>query len=316
MIDSRRTTRTTFAQVWAITIVLTGVLTVMFGPYLGAPLRIPDSVWMVIAVAFVAFGIGQMLLEYLRGQTRDDRIDPELARLRYDLAEEVLELQDKIATMTRSLDSIRIEKADVTPEERQAIISAVRTDLATQITDELESRYAAASAEKTFLAHARKTLETTNTRLRDEIAVLTRRGNLNLVIGSITTGFAVGLLSYMVLGAQAKFAGLPDLLAHYIPRVTTVAFIEIFAFFFLKLYRSTLNEMFYQNELTNLALHSVAIESALARGDDVAKRTIIEKLATVDRNASTSPLAKPESREVLTVLEQVAKVAGEAIKAK
>ncbi|MBI5525005.1 MAG: hypothetical protein HY897_01580 [Deltaproteobacteria bacterium] len=43
-------------------------------------------------------------------------------------------------------------------------------------------------------------------------------------------------------------------LSHYVPRITTVTFIEVFAFFFLKLYRASLIEIkFYQNELTSLA---------------------------------------------------------------
>lgn len=63
-------------------------------------------------------------------------------------------------------------------------------------------------------------------------------------------------------------------------------FVEFFAFFFLKLYRTALDEIkFYQNELTNLAMYSVALEGALLKAEGTSLSSTIERLLLTDRNA-------------------------------
>jgi hypothetical protein len=98
-------------------------------------------------------------------------------------------------------------------------------------------------------------LSESRARIGREIAALGRRGNLNLVIGFTTTLFSVVFLAYIVLLAGSVFANLNTLLTHDIPKVTIAVFIEVFAFFFLRLHRSALIDIkYYQMELVALAL--------------------------------------------------------------
>jgi hypothetical protein len=145
--------------------------------------------------------------------------------------------------------------------------------------------------------------------------VITRRGNLNLVIGVITTSIAVTLLAYMVVGAQLQRFDWPSVLSHYLPRITTVIFVEVFAFFFLRLYRNGLLEVkYYQNELTNLTMHALAIETAVANAGPADQTNVISALIAADRNSIRSTSREPgtSQQDVAEILRTVAAALVEA----
>ncbi|MBI5527895.1 MAG: hypothetical protein HY897_16315 [Deltaproteobacteria bacterium] len=111
---------------------------------------------------------------------------------------------------------------------------------------------------------------------------------MNLTIGVITTGFALSLLAYMIFDESTSPDSLAAALSHYVPRITTVTFIEVFAFFFLKLYRASLIEIkFYQNELTCLASLQIALATSRDCPDPCAVRTVLEQLSRRNPNANT-----------------------------
>jgi hypothetical protein len=74
-------------------------------------------------------------------------------------------------------------------------------------------------------------------RLNSEIDKLGRKANVNLVIGSLTTIVALLALGFIVFQTTGSFVSLTDMLYHYIPRLSLIIFIEVFAYFFLRLYK-------------------------------------------------------------------------------
>jgi len=73
--------------------------------------------------------------------------------------------------------------------------------------------------------------------------------------------------------------------AHYIPRLSVIVFAELFAYFFLRLYKSGLADIkYYQNELTNVELKISALKVALAAKDNELLKIVIGELAKVERN--------------------------------
>ncbi|TOL29113.1 hypothetical protein CGH99_25420, partial [Vibrio parahaemolyticus] len=68
-------------------------------------------------------------------------------------------------------------------------------------------------------------------RLMREIDSLTRRGNLNLIIGVLTTLVAVVILASTVLSGEKQLTN-DELISYYLPRITLSLFVEIFSFFF------------------------------------------------------------------------------------
>jgi hypothetical protein len=135
--------------------------------------------------------------------------------------------------------------------------------------------------------------EQTNRRLRQEIADLSRRGNLNLVIGTMITLGATSLLVYLVTRVHSDFQQLKDVLAFYIPRVTTVTLAEIFGYFFLSLYKANLEEIkYYQNELTTVAAQEVAWRASLLTDAPDSKAVVIQQIVKTDRNPVSGSILK------------------------
>jgi len=164
----------------------------------------------------------------------------------------------------------------------------------------------------THVTESRRIFDTTTRRLLSEIGSLTRRGNLNLAIGVFTTAAAIGVLAYMALKAPPKFENLADVLSHYVPRVMTVGFVEVFSFFFLRLYRNGLAEMrYYQDQLTELSRKEAALEAALATEDLETQKKVIHLLAGPSKSAAPEPEGA-SLKEVGEFIERVGKIAIDA----
>lgn len=168
------------------------------------------------------------------------------------------------------------------------------------------------SVPNTHIAETRRIFKETFERLIEEIATLRRRGYVNLVIGVVTTAGAIGWLIYMVVKAPPTFNDIPNVLAHYIPRVTTVVFIEVFAFFFLRLYRNGLVEVrYYQDQLTHLSKLEAAFEASLATNDSETKKQVINHIASTGKPLKEEPDG-PDLQQVGEFIEKLGKVAADA----
>jgi hypothetical protein len=126
--------------------------------------------------------------------------------------------------------------------------------------------------------------EAIKTRLLSEVQALNRRGDINLMIGSVTTLLAAGILGWLVLRGVPSHTDLAELMVrYYVPRISVAIFIEVFSFFFLRLYKSGLADIkYYQNELTNVESRLLALEvAALTNGS---MELILRDLSSTDRN--------------------------------
>jgi hypothetical protein len=122
-------------------------------------------------------------------------------------------------------------------------------------------------------------------RLQDEVQSLTTRGNLNLIIGSITSLAAVTILWILVLNAPSSGLTTGALLGYYLPRLSLALFIEVFSFFFLRLYRTGLADIkYYQNEITTVESRLLALEVAILAAREESIDVILSGLSSLDRN--------------------------------
>jgi hypothetical protein len=140
-----------------------------------------------------------------------------------------------------------------------------------------------------------KTISETKARLSLEIRNQGLRSNLNLVIGMVVTSIGVYLLWDMVsaLGATTILtqAGILDsvfyknMILRLVPRISLVLFIEIFAYFFLRLYKEGLSEIkYFQNELTNVDLKFVALMASNILTLNDAMIDVIKEYGKTERN--------------------------------
>jgi hypothetical protein len=105
--------------------------------------------------------------------------------------------------------------------------------------------------------------DATKNRLQRAIDRLNRRGNVNLFLGIVVALTGLGSLSWFVTHLPG-FASSTSYLASFAPRLSLVAFIGAFAYFFLRLYREALADIKeYETTLVHLELKQLATRVAL-----------------------------------------------------
>jgi hypothetical protein len=204
-------------------------------------------------------------------------------------------LQPKIEELLAKFESIEIQRQTAGPsdgplgnDEQQQLIEMIQQQLERSLSKEfissVEMKYGDKITEELQTESLEKHIQVTQSRLRLEIGSLNRRGIVNLIIGSLTTLVAVGILASSILDNSLPTE--PDkLAAHFLPRITLSIFIEIFSFFFLRLYSSGLNDIkYYQNELTNIESKFIALRRALQMSEVGPLTEILQKLAGTERN--------------------------------
>lgn len=127
----------------------------------------------------------------------------------------------------------------------------------------------------------------TEKRIRLEIGSLNKRANINLIIGGFVALFGIGTLVAFLLTVQDSSSGdgLALLIVRWVARLSLVSLVELFAFFFLKIYKTELLSIqYYQDELTSIESRKIALLFSVIHDcqEDVSKS--IDCLVNIDRN--------------------------------
>jgi hypothetical protein len=213
--------------------------------------------------------------------------------------DKIVELLQETISENRK-NKISLSNIDLSDEERTLVIDSLKNNIASSFSENIFKSIKNDLIDSKQTSNLESEYQESKDRLKDEISALTRRGNLNLIIGGSTTVIAVGILAYVVLTATPETLNTDNFLWHYIPRITVSIFIEVFSFFFLRLYRNSLEDIkYFQNELTNIEARYAALETALILGDKATLKDVIKSLSSIDRN---SRLKKGETTISLEML--------------
>lgn len=112
---------------------------------------------------------------------------------------------------------------------------------------------------------------------------LERKANFNLVYGLFFCITGIGFIFYsMMTYTPTVDENLRNSLIYFIFRITLTILIEIFSYFFLKLYKKNLEDIkYFQNEVTNLESKYLAILYAFEANNGQVKAKVIEKLMEI-----------------------------------
>lgn len=121
-------------------------------------------------------------------------------------------------------------------------------------------------------------------RIKIEIKNLKRRATINLSLG-VSLSIAALLVFFFLVYNEKPDEDYQKVFLHFAPRVGLVVFVELLAYFFLKLYKSTLTSVqYYHNELTNIETRKIAAIVAIKHcKEDIIWQTV-EYLLKVERN--------------------------------
>jgi translation initiation factor 6 (eIF-6) len=223
-----------------------------------------------------------------QSKLRQNALNDEINQLRSETQLALHEIKENIEALHNKFD--HNPTAELIPDElRNDLASEIRAQIERRgsdaILDEIESR----ASDRAFQALSKEVdfsqLTLARERIETEIFDLGRRGNLNLMLGGITS-----LVGLIILGISVYFqtTGKDEtltLLNYFLPRAGLALMIQIFAYFFLSLYRNSLQEIkYFQNEVTNIEAKYAALGAAMRTKDNEIIKTVLTSFSTTERN--------------------------------
>lgn len=224
------------------------------------------------------------------------KLKADLERLRTEAAKSPFVNVSQSSDSTSDIKSLRAEMSelktqlhDVGKEQISALAETLKKEISAEagnsLISDLQKKVTEEVITQTHEREIARNFEETRNRLSLEIAALGRRGNLNLILGIFTTVSGLILLAMFVFTQIEMPKEAVPFAMHFLPRLTLVLFIQIFAYFFLRLYKSSLAEIkYFQNELTNVEQKHVALITAIKYGESVVRNEVISKFASTERN--------------------------------
>lgn len=121
-------------------------------------------------------------------------------------------------------------------------------------------------------------------RINNEIKNLKRRATVNLSWGVVLSSAALLFFFFLIYNEEIG-KNLEQVFLHFVPRLGLVVFVELLAYFFLRLYKTSLVSIqYYHNELTNIETKKIAAIVAIKHCDEAKIWQTVESLLKVERN--------------------------------
>jgi len=240
-----------------------------------------ETLFAITGMFFILFGIGIILYIYLQSgnisfssalikDNNDAYIEKEISKIKFEL----LKLEKYSSIINKSDD----ERKDIS----RIANAALTEDL---IADHISKDFNERILRDNNIENINTDLNNISQHIKVELARIRRSANLNLVIGTLSTLLAMAALTYEVITKNIEFTETVKFLSHYLPRLSIIIFIEIFAFFFLKLYKTNLDDIkFFNNEQTNIDFKIISLKTALYKDDSNLLNISINELVKTERN--------------------------------
>ena len=240
----------------------------------------------IIPIALATTGISLVLYSYLEGKIKfgtntltekDTTVD---------------KLSIKIRDFEKQLNLIYTKKLNqgFSEEKTRNTIQEMINSLSSEsIVTKIETEYGNEIVKQNNYNRITEELQGLERNISMYIARLNRGSSINLVIGGSTTIMAVIILGFFVFESDINYSKTTEVFAHYIPRISIAIFIEVFSFFFLKLYKTNLNDIkYFENERTNLNSKRLALKFAYLTDNKGAISITLKELSKTERNFKLS----------------------------
>ncbi|WP_243976292.1 hypothetical protein [Vibrio natriegens] len=257
---------------------------------------LPDS------LRYGAFGLVIALLAaaafiYLQPE-QSRRYRSEESYIPNDLKEEFLSLKSRnrdFEKQNRELKSkidkiiAQIQKGEggeglFNKEDKDRVLERIQSKLESDALKEYQSQLQAITSDRLKYKNQEELFMQINSRLESEVQNLAKRGNINLILGMSTTLTGLGILGYSVFNAPDLKSTI-ELASHFIPRISLVLLIEVFAYFFLKLYKQSLSEIkYFQNEITNIESKFLGLRLSTESNETECIKSVVSNLISTERN--------------------------------
>ena len=212
-----------------------------------------------ILIIFIQFGI-----DYLSGVSNDHYSN--LAKHR--------ELHSEFLALKHSVELSNVSN-------KKEYFDSIKAELAPELIASLSSFSTKDALLNKFIANKIKSLE----RINSYKLLLNRKANFNLLFGLTFSISGIFFIFYSLNDFDKTRIDFYSTILYFLPRILLTVLIEIFAYFFLSLYKSNLQEIkYFENEMTNLEVKFIALEYAHFLDDNQLKVSLIEQLMNTERN--------------------------------
>lgn len=194
------------------------------------------------------------------------------------------ELREKFDNIVKQLQKGGAAGELFSKTEKENILNRIQAKLESESLEDYQKSLVAIVNEKLRSKLQEDVFRQISSRLESEVQNLAKRGNVNLILGISTTLTGLGILGYSVFDAP-EMKSMIDIASHFIPRLSLVLLIEVFAYFFLKLYKQSLSEIkYFQNEITNIESKYLGLQLAVNSGIEGSAQKVVDSLIATERN--------------------------------
>lgn len=269
--------------VWEILILLSGVIVAILIPRLFtkdglSPSTLDkSSVIALVSFAFILILLATRLFKFLNNDSSEKKSDSySTIVLRHEILESQKNIENTIKeALHKNPEILNVEKS---------IYEKIVTNLEGSLINKLDARFQNNIKSEFIITSIINELNPLTKNIEKYIDRIQRNSIVNLFIGIVGTITAITILAFAIL-TNKQFTNLQDFFIHFLPRFTFVVFIQLFAFFFLKLYKNNLEDAkYFQNELTNLTAKSSAIKISYLMGNTEKVAEVIKELSMTERN--------------------------------
>ena len=280
-------------KILAITFTLVGVVffLIPFGSYIGIDIiGIVNNNSTLFTATIITLLISTLAINYL---------EKDKSKKSVEISKEKIEPIIETIISNKIKEKISENQTKITDEEKFELLRDLKTKINNETNErfltDLKNEVKLSTQSDDIIFYTRRTLD----RLNSEIHSLVRRSNLNLVIGMALSFYGIAALFYFLSNDPTTFLitkskdivgiggskTIEDLFINFIPKAMFVILIEIFAYFFLNLYKKSLNDIkYYQNELTNIECKYLALTSAKYFKNHKLIYEILIELVKTERN--------------------------------
>lgn len=188
------------------------------------------------------------------------------------------------------------QEMDLLKDKISGVSNLSREDLSNEIMERLKDdaieTYLESVKDKIIKNEYRYSIHTftkkTLSRIQNQITESNKRGNWNLTFGilfAVTGGFVLYTFISNDNFLTYDIKNIETFLISFLPRISIIILIEVFSYFFLRLYKLSIDDVkYFQNEMTNLETKFLALEVAIHSSDKDRIDLCITDLLSVERN--------------------------------
>ncbi|GAA4239863.1 hypothetical protein [Winogradskyella damuponensis] len=262
---------------------------------------VDNKAFTIIALTSVLVATSSIILRYLNSTKQQYS----------DLLEKLKNQREESSESKKRKSIENLIKTSVTDEEKQKyLIDIFRKEINSTVSEldkKLKEEYENKNDPENFrLSQLTENFNQVRKRLLNELSSLSRRANLNLTIGIISSTIAIAFLFYSGIYSSANYEGKWfNFITYFIPKLSLLLFLGTFSFYFLNLYKSNLGVIQnYQSDLNDVDFKIIAITTTLLSGHTDKEIHLNELVKNVSNSQWNKILKNGESTVELQKLKE------------